>query len=374
MSWEVDGRPLERVLVTRLRYLGDVVMSTVVTDLLRAGDPDLDIGFLCEAAHAPALASQAPSLRLHTLGAARRGTDARARAGAPGRESGGSTLAVLRALRQARYDAVVDLFFNPRSAWLLRFAGMPVRICGRRNRRSRLYTHVAERNAELVPERLAPGGLGEHVARLAPLRHVESGLPFVEWFTQRNEPVRPAIAPEPGETDRARTVLTEAGVDGPFVVFAPGATWPAKAWPAERWRQAVEAVVRPDRAIVVLTPPGDDGGVAAALAGAPCRVLPLLPLPTVLGVLDAAAAVLAVDGGVLHAAVALGRPTVGLFGPTDPAIWFPYGHLDACRVLATRPTCHPCDLHVCDDWICMPGLTADEAASALEDVLKEGVS
>jgi len=41
MSWELAGRRLERVLISRLRYLGDVAMSTVVLEALRRGDPEV---------------------------------------------------------------------------------------------------------------------------------------------------------------------------------------------------------------------------------------------------------------------------------------------------------------------------------------------
>jgi len=43
--------------------------------------------------------------------------------------------------------------------------------------------------------------------------------------------------------------------------------------------------------------------------------------------------VVSVDGGILHCSVALERPTVGLFGPTDASIWFPYERFGPYRVL-----------------------------------------
>jgi ADP-heptose:LPS heptosyltransferase len=67
----------------------------------------------------------------------------------------------------------------------------------------------------------------------------------------------------------------------------------------------------------------------------------------------------------MHAAVAMRIPTVALFGPTDPRLWFPYERLGPYRVLATRPACHPCHRHTCDAWICLPELPVSDVAAAV---------
>ncbi|MBC8422572.1 hypothetical protein H8E07_00460, partial [bacterium] len=121
MSWSLDGTPLRSVLVTRLRYLGDIVMATVVLRALRRGDPDLDLGFLCEGPGAPLLADHPCLSRLHLLDSRRRGPDAAARRAGQGnpRAAGGHGFrSQVGELRRHHYDLGVDLLFNPRSAWL----------------------------------------------------------------------------------------------------------------------------------------------------------------------------------------------------------------------------------------------------------------
>ena len=65
----------------------------------------------------------------------------------------------------------------------------------------------------------------------------------------------------------------------------------------------------------------NQGRLVQALTGTPCGP----PIRGLLGLLDGADAVVSVNTGVMHVAAALGRPTVGLSGPTDPARWGPYG-------------------------------------------------
>lgn len=398
MSWLLEGRPIRSLLVSRQRYLGDLVMASVVPQVLRAGDPELRIGMLCEAPFGPVLANQADLDRLHLLVRQRRGSDARARGiGGPNLQPPSSgangprvslsqgSWDLIRRLRAARYDVAVDLFFNPWSAWLLWLAGIPRRIGGTPKWRRRLYTHTVRRGDRQVQrsglEAIAPGGLAEHLCRLAPLTHEESGLPFLDWLVreQGGRVISPALA-DPQPSPDARRALESFGVswretsDSPgYLLLVPGATWRAKEWPAQRWRELIDllAARTPLRLLVLVPPVGAErwAQLGRAIPAGRGGLLPGMGLPEVLDVLAGAQGVVAVDGGVMHAAVGLRRPTVGLFGPTDPDIWFPYEPSGPFRVLATRPACHPCDLHDCGQFICLPDLEAEEVAATISDLV-----
>ncbi len=364
MTWELDGRPLRRILVTRLRYLGDIAMATVVLDVLRRGDPDLTLAFLCEDTYAPVLSAHPLLTRVHPLRTRRRGGDARARHAMPGRSAtmGGGTLATIAALRRGHYDAAIDLFFNPRSAWLLALAGVPARVGGATGSRRRLYTHAAPAPASALAGVVA-GGLGDHLARLAPLQQRESGLDALAWIRAHVAPrtLHPRVAIPPPTPAVIGALARLGAAPGAFTLLAPAATWPTKAWPAAHWHALARRLQATGAGpLVVLAPPGD----ADTYAGLP-GLLPPLPLAEALEVVGAAARLVSVDGGIMHAAVAMGVPTLALFGPTDPRIWFPYEDIGPYRVLATRPACFPCDRHTCDAFICLPDLAPDRVADAL---------
>jgi ADP-heptose:LPS heptosyltransferase len=376
VNWQLDGRPLRRILVTRLRYLGDVAMTTVVLAVLRRGDPEVHLGFLGEADHVPLLLGQPDLDRLHALAIRRRGADAAARgrqiAGDGGLVTGG-TWATLADLRRARYDLAVDLLFNPRSAWLLRLAGIPARIGGApRGYRRRLYTHLAEPPHQQDRPDLyqrAGGGLGEHLSRLAPLARAD-GTPFLDWFASTYRPgeLAPAIARPALESTLCSDLTRLGAVPDSYVLLAPGATWPTKRWPQERWRELAAALQAIGWQVVVLSPPHGDAAaadLATVIARGRGGVLPPLPLRAALAVAASAAVVITVDGGLMHAAVAMQVPTVALFGPTDPQLWFPYEALGPYRVLATRPVCHPCHLQVCPEFVCLPELGVKSVLAAV---------
>jgi len=74
----------------------------------------------------------------------------------------------------------------------------------------------------------------------------------------------------------------------------------------------------------------------------------------------------------MHTAVAMSRPTVALFGPTLPEIWFPYERMGPFRVLCTRPDCHPCNVHDCNDFICLPAISPEIVTAAGGAVMEAG--
>jgi ADP-heptose:LPS heptosyltransferase len=122
----------------------------------------------------------------------------------------------------------------------------------------------------------------------------------------------------------------------------------------------------------VLSPPGGAGPYAPLAELIPRGrggLLPPLPLGDALAVVGRAGRLVSVDGGIMHAGVAMQVPTVGLFGPTRTEIWFPYETLGPYRVLATRPHCHPCDLHECDAFVCLPELRPAAVVDALDGLV-----
>ena len=118
-----------------------------------------------------------------------------------------------------------------------------------------------------------------------------------------------------------------SGWDGPYACLAPTARWGCKCWPVERFAQVgVHALTtgRVQRLVVVASPSERaavrDGFDAALPADLRERVLyPDTTVGTLMAWIAGAQALLGNDSAALHLAVGLNRPTVSLFGPTDPA-------------------------------------------------------
>ncbi len=114
------------------------------------------------------------------------------------------------------------------------------------------------------------------------------------------------------------------------VALAPGAGVPAKRWPAERFAELADRLAAATNAAVVLVGSAAERElthrVAAALRRARCVDLAgATTTGELAAVLHKCALFIGNDSGPLHLAAAVGRPTVGLFGPAQPEGWAPKG-------------------------------------------------
>ncbi len=158
--------------------------------------------------------------------------------------------------------------------------------------------------------------------------------------------------------DRARaTALLPA--DRPIIALAPTANWQPKIWPASRFAAAFESVrtsLIAGAVPVVLGGPGaSEREMAAPLLAALPDAIDLvgaLTLPEAAAVLQQAALFLGNDSGLMHLAAAAGAPTVGLFGPTDAAIYRPTGR--AAVAVAN---------------VCMAAISVEQVAAAAKTVV-----
>jgi len=220
--------------------------------------------------------------------------------------------------------------------------------------------------------------MGEHLARLSPLIHAESQLPFLKWVENHyNGQFLSPFLPQNFWAEKPGLGLEASGNDNnhPSIVLAPGATWPSKEWPLSNWEKLIENLLEAtDHQLLVIQPPASDqwislGGLIPPNRG---RLLPVMNLEQVLGVISRSALLVSVDGGIMHAGVGLGVPTIGLFGPTDPSLWFPYEKSGPYKVMTSRAQCAPCHLHKCDDFICMPELLPGPVMNQCLNLIGQG--
>ncbi len=168
------------------------------------------------------------------------------------------------------------------------------------------------------------------------------------------------------ETEDAALELT-AGV-GPILALAPSANWVGKTWPLERFAQVAIQLMQEggplERGRVMVLGSPEDAHVVQSLR----HVVPKDRFIDLVGKVDLLSAhaclkharlFIGNDSGLMHLAAAAGAPTVGLFGPSDEALYGPWGDKtlvvrgprDYQQILAVDPgfqqeLCHMMDLPV----------------------------
>jgi len=299
--------------------MGDIVLSTVLVDILKLGDPDLQIDYLCESGFAPILENKSSISHLLLLQRNTYDTPDEKRLNVAEHIPANSynSLKCISEVRKNKYDLGIDLLFNSRSAILFMLSGCKQTIAGHKSWRKHVYTETTS-----LPDssnnhfhEMAPGAIGENLSRLIPLQHGADKKPFLTWF---DENVQSQLEP-------AIDLVSIKKEEKQIVAIIPGATWAAEEWSVENWQRLISVLTaNPDLHIKIISPPGGAGKYGVLSKLDKCEVMPPLPLSEVLGILNSSCLVISVDGGLMHSAVALQKPTIGLLGPTNSEIWFPY--------------------------------------------------
>lgn len=175
---------------------------------------------------------------------------------------------------------------------------------------------------------------------------------------------------------RGRAALFERRPEltAPYAVFAAGATFGAtKRWPVDSFAATARRVrdsygLRP---VFVGSSDARELETAAALAEGTGGVglAGQTDLPTLVAVLADADLFVGNDSGPMHAAAAVGTPTVGIFGSTSPVWTAPRG--PAARTVGPAPVdCSPCFRSTCPFALeCLRGLEPDTVLAAVDRLL-----
>ena len=332
------------ILVRAVNWVGDAVMSLPALRVLRAAQPQARITLLARPWTA-ALYEREPCVD-ECLPAS------------------GGRLHLARQLRARRFDAAILLPNSFDSALVVALAGIPERIGYARDGRRFLLT--------TAPEPPQPGEIPAHQSfyYLEMLRR--AGL-IAELPPAA--PILLAGAQDASLAGRAR--FDAMGFDGPLVGLSPGAeNSRAKQWPPERFVEAaVELAGALAASVVLFGSPKERPlcrGIAEELRRRHCRALNLAGETTLGHFIEMAAACrvfLTNDSGAMHAASALGVPTVAIFGPTE---WLATGPTGPLSSIVREPVdCSPCMLRDCPiDHRCMTAVLPARVAQAALELVK----
>jgi heptosyltransferase-2 len=164
-------------------------------------------------------------------------------------------------------------------------------------------------------------------------------------------------------TIAAPTLLSRYGVSESDMVIAlcPGSiNSRAKRWPAENYAALADLLIENLEAKVLLIGSAAEIDVSSEvrtrMRHEPISLTGETTLHQLVGVLNRVDLLITNDTGPAHIASALGRPTLVIFGPTNPLTTRPFS--DAAQIIRQPPDCAPCMLRDCPiDHRCMTAIT-----------------
>jgi len=286
--------PEPRFLVVRLGSLGDIVQTFPAVAGLRQSFPEAEIVWLTH--HRWKSLVESSELATDIWETETRSYDSLRR--------------TIRQIRERSFSAAIDYQGLWKSAALPFFGGVPRRI-GFSSETIRefgvpilytdrvgcTHTHISEQNGELSQRAGARNGVGPVTISVPSLQEALV-LQLLRGFS----------------IDR-------------YVVLSPAGGWRSKCWPPDRYGALCQKICGALGLRCVLNyGPGEDALVAAVQAASgKAEPVPYKgSLGQLMALLRNAVCIVGGDTGPLHLAVALGTPSVALFGPTDPSRNGPY--------------------------------------------------
>lgn len=346
-----------KILLIRLRLIGDVVLTTPVISALRRARPDAHLSYLVEPLAAPVVTGNR-HLDDVIVAPLRSGTSRLRYDGA-----------LAWRLRQARFDVAIDFHGGPRSSWLALASAAPVRVGYTVPGRSWMYTRRVPRPRGYRP-RHSVENQWDLVAALDP------GLPRPTPVTDPVEMAEDAVATA---TVRARLAEAGVGTDAAVIVMHVGAGNEFRRWPETSFAEVGAGLVsdRPNRRIILTTGPAQASAAEAVRAamlslGVPARsvhVMCDLDLASLRSLVGLARLFVGGDSGPAHVAATTPVPMVVVYGPTTPAIWGPWRppHL-ITEFVQVDVACRPCDQRRCEpgDYRCLTWSRPADVLAAAE--------
>jgi len=345
-----------KILLLKPSSLGDVLQALPVLRLLKLHYPASEIFWWIDSALAPLLEGDPDLAGVVCF--------ERKRWARPAHWP--EMLCSIRGLRAQNFDLVIDLQCLARSgafAWLANgklLVGLDEVREGARGfydlavPRQSFHTHAVDWYLSVLP----PLGVPVHKN--------------FQWL-----PARPAIAAEiKRKWPDAIVSNPQSAIRNPrLILLQPGARWENKRWPAEHFSALVRALAEKFPGVRFAILGGQDdrplGEMISRAAPEHClNLCGATSLPEMIEWVRRCDLMVTNDTGPMHAAAALDKPLVALFGPTEPRRTGPYGQLE--NVLRLDLPCSPClsaRCHFSQPEECLRALAPEQVLQRIEAII-----
>jgi ADP-heptose:LPS heptosyltransferase len=334
----VDPNSVRSILVIKLRGVGDVLLSTIVTKNLRLAFPEARIDYLTEPPGSEVLEGNPFLDRIVVF-------DRKTMTGWD----------LISQIRGMSYSMVIDLFGNPRTALVTRLSGARFRVGFRFRLRRHAYNIVVEPRGALV-------------------HNTQFNLDALEAIgvaIQDRNLYFPVALNDEEYVDR---FLRDAGLGGGLIgALNSSGGWYTKRWQLEKFAMLADRLVeRYEASIVITWGPGEleEAKKLKLAMDKPAFVPPPTSLKQLGALFKRCSFLVTNDSGPMHIAAAVGTPVLGIYGPTNPRLQGPYGE----RHLVVRNEAVPClgcNLTSCPiGHPCMLELSVDRVLEHVDRLLR----
>jgi len=341
----IDLADLKKILLIRLRRIGDVVMTTPAVAVLKAQLPHASISYLIEEPYRE-LVEGNPHLDEVII--------------VPRKQNTRDFLRLTQTIRNKRFDCLIDFHGGPRAAWMTLLSGAELKVGYRIRHKGFLYDIRVPRSREK-----------------AHIHSVENHVNLIRALGIEVNAVPPLFLPGAGkgEKEKIAGLVRNCGREKiKIAVLHVGAGNEFRDWGTENLIRLTDLITRRSNACVLLAGGPEDVRRAETIAKqGQASVFSLagqVGLRELRELIDRADLFIGTDSGPMHIAASTDTPIVALFGPTLPAHFRPWG--ENTRLIEKDFDCRSsCRQRECTygDFRCLQTITPEEVYSACFEFL-----
>ncbi len=335
---KINPSEIKKILCIKPRGIGDVVLSTIVLDNLHHHFPNAKVDYLTEHFAKPALKYNPLVNKILTM------------------HKTEFPLKVAWRLRKEKYDIIIDLWSNPRTAQITFFSGAKFKV------------GYAYRGRKYAYNILGTSGKGQH-------HSAEHNLELLNPLGVKI--ISKKIHYYVGEVEKlaADEFFIENNLNNKLVFgIIPAGGWDSKRCDKSKWVEICkEAISDFNCKILVLWGPGDesDADFIKSNLSYDCFLAPKSSLVQMAAMISKCNLVIANDSGPMHISAALNIPTLGIFGPTNPKSHGPYSPYSD-YIIKEDLDCIICNKLVCPlQHECMRELNSKDVMGKIRSLLKK---
>lgn len=323
------------ILIIQLKRAGDVIVTTPVFPALKAAYPGVQIDVLVDKPFAPLLEHN-PYLRSIQL------------------YDRGAVLSTWRRIRETRYTWIFDFQSSPRSVMAGMWSGAAARAGYNVPFWGRFFSH-----------RISRPGRTQSVVD-GKMSVVKSLVPAIGKAGER----RVFLTPEERTWAAGQLSVHSTQIIG----IIPTHRRESRRWGGNQFATLAERFSKRGYEVWWFWGPGEEAYVDELQKQVPNSLkIPKTSLREMAALLERCRLIVTNDNGPMHLAVAVGRPTVTIYGPTEPTSWNPGGPLHRF-VQAQSVSCLGCNLNECPfQHECMRDLSPEQVDYVCMDQLQRVV-
>ncbi len=344
-SEPIDWADVKRVLVVRLRSIGDTVLATPSLVVLRWFLPEAEVDILLEDWVAPLLEGTDVADNVIAVG---KGAAERAK--------------TARELRRRKYDVAFNLHGGTTGTFFTYASGARHRVGFSEYQYSFLYNHLLSSAVDFW--------------KRTPLHSAEQQLAllgFVGVPVDSRPKSRLPITKEASAAVEER--LSQIGLaDNPFALIHPAAAFDTKQWPTENFARIAEYLSLNGTEVIAVAAPDETEVLEKLAASAKVRIHAFsdLKLPEITAIAEKARIFVGNDSGIAHIAAAVATPSVVIFGSSNRDHWRPWMYAPN-EVVFEEFACQPCAGYECKEYgepRCILSVKPEKVIAAIDRLLK----